>query len=843
MRLHMGSILAVLQHKCDVVNMSFGEHAARPNYGRPIEMIQELVEKHGVMFVASVGNDGPALGSIKSPGAMMAAEYSMQERHEGGAYTWSSRGPAMDGDLGVNVFAPGGAITSVPQWTLTKKQLKNGTSMSAPNCTGCVALLLSGLKAVGIHTNPFQLRRALEHTAVKVPHVDSFVQGRGLVQVVPAFEYLKQHSNAASNSQPLYYDVRITRPGTTAFGRGVCLREPADVVGLSSVEVQVKISPVFHVDAPNADKLQLDMSIALIATRPWIFAPPTLALFHDSRVFSAVVQLDQLSAGVAHFGEILGYDSHDRAKGPLFRVPVTVIKPTRVAMPETTLTPTVAPGDEFRAFLAVPAGATWVDVRVVSGTPFPSVRRHRTVVLHLMQYETYTRPNGTSLLKRFQLDASDAGYSMAVRPLSTIEVCVAPMWNTGGGALPLQVDVVFRSIQPDPSAVVVQGGEGSARVNLVALLAQENILPQARLTAWTQRFRPTEFAVSPCSERSTWPENRVVYQLVVTYKFTKGEEGKVVLRLPILNGRLYDAPFESQLVLAFDANKKLLGASDAMPKELTLPKGPIVRHEDYTLLGKLADMVLFADHNIKDIVVPVYDTSDGASLGSKPMASTSACKPDGFPLTYVVGPSEPKRKDVEVVASPPPADDTDDDEALRDFISTRVHKAVGKDAFDALWGKAIASYPAYAPLLKSKLHHVDHEKKRVQQLQQVVEAATAVETLMEPLLPAMTAFYGVRQLPGTTPNKSNMDKDKAMLIDAWTRKARALGDLNKQVEFQKTVATLQQWANVADPKFLHVGLFDHLFKNQYGLALQRIQKWQAVDATERDKIMSPKKVK
>ncbi|RLO00706.1 hypothetical protein DYB28_009662, partial [Aphanomyces astaci] len=57
--------------------------------------------------------------------------------------------------------------------------------------------------------------------------------------------------------------------------------------------------------------------------------------------------------------------------------------------------------------------------------------------------------------------------------------------------------------------------------------------------------------------------------------------------------------------------------------------------------------------------------------------------------------------------------------------------------------------------------------------------------------------------------------------------------------FQKTVATLQQWANVADPKFLHVGLFDHLSKNQYGLALQ----WQDVDATERDKIMSPKKVK
>ena len=59
-------------------------------------------------------------------------------------------GPTIDGGRGVDICAPGVAITSVPTATLNRNGLMNGTSMAAPSATGCAATILSALPGLNI---------------------------------------------------------------------------------------------------------------------------------------------------------------------------------------------------------------------------------------------------------------------------------------------------------------------------------------------------------------------------------------------------------------------------------------------------------------------------------------------------------------------------------------------------------------------------------------------------------------------------------------------------------------------------------------------------------------------
>jgi len=121
--------------------------------------------------------------------------------------------------------------------------------------------------------------------------------------------------------------------------------------------------------------------------------------------------------------------------------------------------------------------------------------------------------------------------------------------------------------------VQINGGEGTQRINLLSEIRSEIIHPNARLNKWTQRIRPDSFEVTPLGERDRFSDARNVYQLILSYKLSKLEDGKTKPRLPLLNNRLYESPFESQMCMIFDENKKYIGCSEAVPRAIDLKRG------------------------------------------------------------------------------------------------------------------------------------------------------------------------------------------------------------------------------------------------------------------------------
>ena len=646
----MSHVMRAEHYRVDLINMSYGEHSHWSNTGRVGDMMAEVINKHGVTWVVSAGNDGPALCTVGTPpdiatntaigvGAyvssnMMTAMYSTRQKMPGTPFTWSSRGPTMDGDRGVTVCAPGGAITSVPKFTLRGTQLMNGTSMASPHVCGALALALSGMRAQSLPWSPFSVKRAIENTCTFLSDMCPFGQGNGLLNIEKVLEHLQANCHNMENQ------VRFAVTCGNGHDKGIHLRGTS---AEKTQEIPVKIEPFFldNDNRPAADKQNFNLKFGLSCTADWVSHPRHLDLMFTSRHILVSVDPTGLPAG-AHTAYITAHNPDNPRAGKLWEVPITVIRteaPIMSPHPGFETSKIFQPGVIARHFLKVPRGATWATFRARNLCPDSAGK----FILHTVQLLPSLQVKTMEYYKMFSLAESgicDFALPVKSSPGQVIEFCLAKWW-ANIGSVNCQFTISFHGVKPTSSNLVMHGAEGIYRLDLDSDVRPEEVAPEFKLKNVVQVVRPGESKVVSLSDaRDILPAGRQMFELQLSYSFTISKTAETSLNLSMLSEVLYESQLESQLWMLYDNNKRLITCGDAYPSKWSskLEKGDYtvkvnVRHEKKDLVEKFSETPLLVSSKLSSpLTLDIYSSHSACQTGGKKMSTATIQQGHSLPL-------------------------------------------------------------------------------------------------------------------------------------------------------------------------------------------------------------------
>ncbi|MFE9357258.1 S8 family serine peptidase [Streptomyces olivaceoviridis] len=248
-----GMIDLVTQRGVDIVNMSIGGlPALNDGNNARAELYTRLIDTYGVQLVISAGNSGPGANTIGDPGLAdkvisvgatisketWAANYGSAVEKKYAMMPFSSRGPREDGGFTPTLSAPGAAINTTQTWLPGSPvaeagyalpagySMLQGTSMASPQATGASALLLSAAKQKGIDLTPAKLRTALTSTADHIKGAQAYEEGAGLIDIVDAWESIKDGATAHEYTVKAPVDTAIDYAlKTPGYGTGLYDRE------------------------------------------------------------------------------------------------------------------------------------------------------------------------------------------------------------------------------------------------------------------------------------------------------------------------------------------------------------------------------------------------------------------------------------------------------------------------------------------------------------------------------------------------------------------------------------------------------------------------------------------
>jgi hypothetical protein len=182
-------------------------------YGRLIDKYKKpiVVPTHNYPILGGIDDFVLAPGAIGINGHESKDNFFMvhgvRVEHDDNLLITGGYGPMGNGAFQPDVISPSNYISTwrgfqegramaglfqlPPGYTIA-----GGTSTATPTAAGAVALLISAAKQTGIPYDAFKIKEALRMSARNVPHLPSYKQGNGVVNVAGAWELLQAMADA-----------------------------------------------------------------------------------------------------------------------------------------------------------------------------------------------------------------------------------------------------------------------------------------------------------------------------------------------------------------------------------------------------------------------------------------------------------------------------------------------------------------------------------------------------------------------------------------------------------------------------------------------------------------------
>ena len=847
------------KHPVDIINMSFGEATTRPNRGWIPQLFREVIEETGAVFISSAMNNGPALSTVGAPGAttegiigvgayvpqsMMGEAYHLRELVPSGIYTWSSRGPCKDGALGVSLCGIGGAVSPVPQWTLRRNQLANGTSMAAPSVSGGVALLLSQAKKAGIEFSPYSVKTSLENSAKKLMEIDAFSQGYGLLQIPAAYEALK------ASEGPLASELafRVETDSNGRPGRGLYLREGWQTVNPSFH--QIHLEAVLPADLPIQKRVQFDRRFQLRCESDWVSIPSSIYLSGTRASFETRVDPRGLTGG-AHYAEIVIVDTLAPSYGPVARVPITVVIPTETDWRVSQVYQRHAffsSGAIKRFFIQPPEGATQLRLTL---TGSKDALEERRFYVHARQNLEAQPDRHGGYLERLRLSPGEQKtVTFPIHQHRMLELAIAQYWSSiGKGELSLDYEFNGANVALEPFGIT-QGGIG-ARLNLKAGDGRLSVNPIVHLSKVGRALFPKSTKLVVGDSRDRFPDGRLICRQELTYAIELPEAAKVDFIVPGFNGRLYENEMESAFWMLMDHNGRWLYSDDGWSDGLPLEAGDyrlrlsIGHYERETVMSCREQAIQMEMSLAEPIELNTYEAISDLKANRK-----------------LVGPFDLQPREVRSFVFCAKGK-----ESLPDWIqsgdrgkgSLTIGKgdafewetpfaasSAGKKASSVLEDSSLVGLDSADPVLHrlvEKLHQLDDEERK-SRLDRVVDSANKVLALIDEK--ALRRRLGMGPLNESAERETELPaaRLKEILVDTLYRKARAVGFMelstldeewvesnasagwsSERIEstFNETYQRLESWVDIEGSDFYRLAIRRDRRMGNLGTALKKLR--------------------